>query len=82
MIAYIMNFVHNDRLRTVHGDIQTVKIDIQVCILIEYIILYGDIPLYTYISFNGPVSKSHYSNKINLIYYGCRWKQEGEKFKD
>ena len=29
MIAYIMIFVHNDRLRTVHDDIQTVKIDIQ-----------------------------------------------------
>ena len=31
-IAYIMNFVHNDRLRTVHvvhDDKQTVKIDIQ-----------------------------------------------------
>ena len=31
MIAYIMNFVHNDRFRTVHDDIQTVKIDIQLC---------------------------------------------------
>ena len=29
MMAYIMIFVHNDRLRTVHDDIQTVKIDIQ-----------------------------------------------------
>ena len=29
MIAYKMIFVHNDRLRTVHDDIQTVKIDIQ-----------------------------------------------------
>ena len=29
MIAYIIIFVHNDRLRTVHDDIQTVKIDIQ-----------------------------------------------------
>ena len=29
MIAYIMNFMHNDRLRTVQDDIQTVKIDIQ-----------------------------------------------------
>ena len=29
MIAYIMIFVHNDRLWTVHDDIQTVKIDIQ-----------------------------------------------------
>ena len=29
MIAYVMIFVHNDRLRTVHDDIQTVKIDIQ-----------------------------------------------------
>ena len=29
MIAYIMIFVHNDRLRTVHDDIQTVKIYIQ-----------------------------------------------------
>ena len=29
MIAYKMNFVHNDRLRTVQDDIQTVKIDIQ-----------------------------------------------------
>ena len=29
MIAYTMIFVHNDRLRTVHDDIQTVKIDIQ-----------------------------------------------------
>ena len=28
MIAYVMIFVHNDRLRTVHDDIQTVKIDI------------------------------------------------------
>ena len=25
MIAYIMNFVHNDRLRTVHDEIQTGK---------------------------------------------------------
>ena len=43
MIAYIMIFVHNDRLRTVQDDIQTVKIDIHtvVCILIVYIILYG-----------------------------------------
>ena len=29
MIADKMNFVHNDRLRTVQDDIQTVKIDIQ-----------------------------------------------------
>ena len=29
MMAYIMIFVHNDRLRTVHDDIQTVKLDIQ-----------------------------------------------------
>ena len=29
MIAYKMNFVHNDRLRTVQDDIQTVKIVIQ-----------------------------------------------------
>ena len=28
MIAYIMIFVHNDRLQTVHDDIQAVKIDI------------------------------------------------------
>ena len=54
-----MIFVHNDRLRTVNDDIQTVKIDIciVVCILIDNIILYGDHfsrkPLYTYISFNG-----------------------------
>ena len=27
--AYIMIFVHNDRLRTVHDNIRTVKIDIQ-----------------------------------------------------
>ena len=27
--TYIMIFVHNDRLRTVHDDIQTVKLDIQ-----------------------------------------------------
>ena len=42
MIVYIMIFVHNDRVRTVHDDIQTVKIDIQylVYILIEYFILY------------------------------------------
>ena len=33
-----MIFVHNDRLRTFHDDIQTVKI---VCILTVYIILYG-----------------------------------------
>ena len=29
IIAYIMIFLHIDRLRTVHDDIQTVKIDIQ-----------------------------------------------------
>ena len=29
MIAHIMIFMHNDQLRTVHDDIQTVKIDIQ-----------------------------------------------------
>ena len=39
MIAYIMIFVHNDRLRTVNDDIQNVKIDINSVIV--YIILYG-----------------------------------------
>ena len=67
--AYIMIFVHNDRLRTVHDDIQTVKIKLIYCSVhinrVFHFIRdnFSRIQLYTYISFNGPHVQSDLCTK-------------------
>ena len=66
-----MNFVHNDRLRTVHDDIQTVKIDI-VYILIEYIILYGII-LHVYHYIRRSFLTEPDSQNKETVYGGKKW---------
>ena len=59
--SYIMIFVHNDHLRTVHDDIQPSKL-IYSSVHIDRVYNFirdhfSRIPLYSHISFNGPVQK-------------------------